>query len=352
MDQSGVISSIGVRMPESRRQPQKSGCGDPGGWGSLAAGTGARPAFFSAMGKHMKQWLLAGAFALTMGSGAVLAQDVEEESTESAEAAAFFNSLKFRTGRIAIPEADATLNVTDGFKYLGHDDTRKVLEDLWGNPPDDEVIGLIVPDDADLKSDHSWAVLVTYSDEGYVSDSDAAEIDYDELLEQMKDETKEENDARVDEGYEGIALVGWARPPMYDKASKRLHWAKELAFSETEGHTLNYDIRVLGRSGFLNLNAIAAMSDFDRVNRGMDKVLPMAEFDAGHRYADYTSGDKTAAYGLAALVTGGVLAKTGFFAKIGALLFAAKKLVVLGLAAIGGLFAKIFGKKKDGGTVQ
>lgn len=290
----------------------------------------------------MKQWLLAGALALTMGSGAVFAQEDEM--------AQFLRSLSFRTGQVAIPEAHATLDVADGFKYLGHDDTRKVLEDLWGNPPDDEVIGLIVPDDADLASDHSWAVLVTYSDEGYVSDADAAEIDYDDLLAQMKDETEAENDARIDAGYEGIELVGWARPPSYDQASKRLHWAKELAFEGADGHTLNYDIRVLGRAGYLSLNAIAAMDDLDRVRAGMDKVLPMAQFDSGHRYADYKEGDKTAAYGLAALVTGGVLAKTGFFAKLGIVLLKFWKLLAIGVIGLAALAGKLF-KKKDG-TVQ
>ena len=40
-----------------------------------------------------------------------------------------------------LSDADATLHVQPGFKYLGHDDARKVLEDLWGNPPDDSVLG-------------------------------------------------------------------------------------------------------------------------------------------------------------------------------------------------------------------
>jgi uncharacterized membrane-anchored protein len=290
----------------------------------------------------MKQWLLAGALALTTASGAVFAQEDE--------AAKFVSSLHFQTGKVAIPEAHATLDIANGFKYLGHDDTRKVLEDMWGNPPDDEVIGLIVPDNADLQSDHSWAVLVTYSDEGYVSDEDAAEIDYTELLAQMKEETEAENDARVDAGYEGIKRIGWARPPSYDKASKRLHWAKELEFSETEGRTLNYDIRVLGRNGFLSMNAIASMADLDRVRTGMDHVLPMATFDPGYAYADYKDGDKTAAYGLAALVAGGVLAKSGFFAKIGILLLKLWKVALIGIAAIAAGLAKLF-KKKDG-TVQ
>jgi len=73
----------------------------------------------------------------------------------------------------------------------------------------------------------------------------------------------------------------------------------------------------------------------------------MAEFNPGERYADYNSStDKTAAYGIAALVAGGIAAKAGLFAKLGIMLLALKKFVVIGIAAIGGLFAKLFKKKQ------
>jgi uncharacterized membrane-anchored protein len=80
----------------------------------------------------------------------------------------------------------------------------------------------------------------------------------------------------------------------------------------------------------------------------------MAQFDSGHTYADYKPGsDKMAAYGLAALVGGGLAAKAGLFAKIGVLLLAMKKFVVLGLIAIGAFLKKFFGGGKDkGGTVR
>ena len=94
------------------------------------------------------------------------------------KAAALLQNLHYQTGEVALANAGAHLHVQPGFRYLGHDDTRKVLEDLWGNPPDDGVLGLLVPDNAPLDSEHSWAVLVTYSDDGHVSDEDAGKIDY------------------------------------------------------------------------------------------------------------------------------------------------------------------------------
>jgi len=272
-----------------------------------------------------------------------------DDAADAAQRRALLDSLHYSGGSIALPQAQAHLEVKPGFRFLGHDDARKVLEQYWGNPPDDSVLGLLVPDDSQLGMDHSWAVVVTYSDEGYVSDEEASKIDFNDMLEQMQQDTRDGNEERKQAGYGTVELVGWAQPPRYDAASKRLHWAKELAFDGESGHTVNYDIRVLGRSGFLSLNAVADAGDLPRVRTGMEQVLPMAQFDSGQRYADYKPGsDKLAAYGIAALVGGGLAAKAGLFAKLGAILLAAKKLVVLVLVGIAGLFRRFFGgKKKD-----
>ncbi len=297
----------------------------------------------------MKIGLTALALTLALCFGTAQAQ---ESNDKDAETRAFLSSLRYEDGNIALPDASAHINVKPGFRFLGHDDARRVLEQYWGNPPDDSVLGMLVPDNAGLDSDHSWAVVVTYSDEGYVSDEDANEIDYDAMLKEMKSGTSEENEERKRAGYPSIELVGWAQPPRYDAASKRLHWAKELSFDGEKSHTLNYDIRVLGRSGFISLNAVASMDDLDLVNAGMNQVLPMAEFDAGQRYADFKPGtDKVAAYGLAALVGGGIAAKTGLLAKLGALLLAGKKFIVLIFVALAAFARKLFGGKKDKGSV-
>ena len=269
---------------------------------------------------------------------------------ESAQAAAeqLVKSLSFRDGEIAVPEAEAHFRLGPNFRYLEKADTRKVLEQLWGNPPDDTVLGMIVPTEPTLLEDSSWAVVVTYSDEGYVSDEDAAKIDYDEMLASMKDSTQEENAARKEAGYGAVELVGWAVPPRYDGASKKLYWAKELAFEGSQGHTINYDIRVLGRRGYLSLNAVAGMSELPVVQTGMQQLLTMTEFDAGARYADFDeSTDKVAAYGVAALIGGGLAAKAGLFAKIGLVLAKFWKLLLIGVVAIGALIKRFFSKKEQ-----
>jgi uncharacterized membrane-anchored protein len=297
------------------------------------------------------KWMLLGLLAVAMNGYAEDNGDAEKQAQQ------LVASLRFRDGEIAVSDAQARFKLGQGFRYLEAADARKVLEQLWGNPPDDSVLGMVVPRDRGVLDAQGWAVVVTYSDEGYVSDEDAAKIDYADLLKDMKSETHDANDERKDAGYGSLELVGWATPPRYDAASKKLYWAKELAFEGNEGHTLNYDIRVLGRKGYLSLNAVAPMAGLGEVQAGMQQLLPMVEFDSGARYADYDAKtDKLAAYGLAALIGGGIAAKAGLFGKLGLLLLGLKKLLIPLVLVVGAFFKKIAGlfsrDKKPGGTVS
>jgi uncharacterized membrane-anchored protein len=276
---------------------------------------------------------------------AASAQDREEQLRQ------FNASLQYQQGDVAVAGAHATLHLREGFRYLAPADTRRVLEELWGNPPDDSVLGMLVPGDLEITDENSWAVVLTYSDDGYVSDEEAAKIDYAELLKSMQEETAAANDERAEAGYGRVDLVGWASPPRYDADQKKLHWAKELAFDGADQHTVNYDIRALGRGGYLSMNAVGGMADLAGIERGMRQVLGMVEFDAGHRYADFNEGtDKVAGYGLAALVGGVAASKMGLFAKLGILLLKFKKLLIFAIAGLGWLGAKLFGRKKADGA--
>ncbi len=304
----------------------------------------------------MKCLSRAGLLALLLAAPVAFAQDAAEtgipataepvnEVAKEAEATSFQSGLTFQTGTVAVPEAHVQLQLSDSFRYLGHEDSRRLLEEHWGNPPDDSVLGMLIPTVDDLDSEHSWAVVLTYSEDGYVSDEDASEIDYDEMLADMKEETSDNNDALSEAGYDTVELLGWAQAPRYDAASKRLHWAKELKFSSNEVATVNYDIRVLGRGGYLSLNAIGDIGDLDRINAGMNEVLNMAQFDDGHRYADYNeSTDKLAAYGVGALVAGGLASKAGLFAKLGILLAKFWKIGLIAVVALGALGKKMLSK--------
>ena len=296
----------------------------------------------------MSMGLLVAASLLCAAPFTAAAQEDEGMSAEQ-----FVQSLHFRNGTIEVPEAKARFNLDGDFRYLDKADARRVLEDLWGNPPDEDVLGLIVPRSPGLTDEQSWAVVVTWSDDGYVSDEDASKIDYTQLLHDMQEQTREANPEREKAGYGSLQLIGWAVPPRYDAGNNKLYWAKELQFDGEANHSLNYDIRVLGRHGYLSLNAVSGMAELALVREGMEKLLPMAEFEPGARYADHNpKTDKVAAYGVATLIGGGLAAKAGLFAKLGLLRAKFWKLLLIGVVAFGAAAKKFFGGDRKNGTVR
>lgn len=260
------------------------------------------------------------------------------------------SELKFQQGVITIKDGLARLTLPETFRYLNPDDAQKVLVDIWGNPPREKSLGMIVPTDFNAMDDASWAVVITFEEDGYVKDDDAASINYNDLLKQMQEGTRETSEERKKAGYEPIELVGWAEPPHYDKVSQKLYWAKELKFGDDGEHTLNYDIRALGRRGVLSLNAVGSMEQLQVIKNSMQAVLGFVEFNEGHRYSDYLAGtDKVATYGIAALIAGKLAAKAGLFKILLGLLIAGKKFVVVAVVGLLALAKKLFNRKSSGG---
>ena len=254
------------------------------------------------------------------------------------------DSYSFQKGDISLGDDLATLHVPEGFKFLDAEQSQQVLTDLWGNPPS-ETMGMLFPEGISiLGEDFTYAIEITYSEEGYIDDDDAEDIDYDDLMTEMQESAVEENKERTKLGYPTADIVGWAAEPFYDQNAKKLHWAQEIKFEGTEVNTLNYNIRVLGRKGYLNLNAISDMDKLPMVQSNIDRVISSAEFNPGNRYSDFNPDfDEVAAYGIGGLIAGKVLAKVGFFA---ALLKFWKVIAFGAVAAFGALRKRIFGSKK------
>ena len=259
----------------------------------------------------------------------------------------FEAKLKYQQGRIELGSGLATLNLGPAFRYLDPEQANRVLVNAWGNPPGSKTLGMILPSGVSPVEEDGWGIVVTYEEDGYVDDKGAEKLDYAKLLTEMKEDASQANEERVKQGYEKVELVGWAEPPRYDRASHKLYWAKDLKFGTSPDHTLNYNIRVLGRRGVLVLNAVSEVDQLATVKSSMQALLPEIEFNQGHRYADFIPGkDKVAEYGIGALIAGTLAAKAGFFKVLLAGLLAFKKALLLGIAAIGAFLRKLF-KKED-----
>ena len=293
----------------------------------------------------MKKLLALGFLALLMTAAPAGAQQDPQ---------AIVDSLYYQQGTIPLGSNLATLRLTPAFRYLNPADTRKVLVELWGNPPESvgETMGAIVPADAGVMDAEGWLIIVSYEDSGHVSDEDAAGIDYADLLKEMQQATLDGNKERLKQGYERLELVGWAEAPHYDSQAKKIYWAKQLKFGDTPPpDTLNYNIRVLGRTGYLDLTAVASMAQLPMINQRVNEILSTVTFNPGSRYEEFdASSDHVAEYGIAGLIAGGVLAKAGFFKVLLAALLAGWKFVAAGLVVVVGLIAKFFrrGTKAEG----
>jgi len=268
-----------------------------------------------------------------------------QEDTTTAYYDKIEKSLKYETGKITLTEGEGIVNVPKGFKFLNAEQTQHVVSDLWGNPKDESILGALVPDGKGVTHSNSWLFVISYQGDGFVKDDDANDIDYDDLLKTMKEDTKTTSEERKKAGFEEVQLVGWASKPYYDTNLKVLHWAKELKFGKDEVNTLNYDLRVLGRKGMYNISAVSNMSELAEVKASIPGILKSVEFNDGHKYLDFDADtDTVAAWTIGGLVAGKVLAKVGFFA----ILAKFGKIIIIGIiAAFAGLKKFLFGKKEQ-----
>lgn len=252
--------------------------------------------------------------------------------------------LHYQTGKISLLGGKATLDTGRTLRFLNATDARRVLVDSWGNPPEaaSDVAGMIVPVTLDPEAETGWAVVITESQDGHVSDEDASHINYDSLMRDMQAAAHEGNAEREQAGYGTVDVIGWADRPSYDAATHKMYWAKELAFNDSPEHTLNYAVRLLGRDNVLELNAVAGMTQLPQIRQDMAAVLQQVSFNAGYRYEDYdASTDRLATYGIAGLLGVTAAKKAGLLAMLFLFL---KKGWVLALAALGGL-GRIFTRK-------
>lgn len=289
--------------------------------------------------------LLAAPVALAQEPDAPTPEEIE--AAYQAAAADILKDVAPDHGDISLSRAPVTLRVPDTIDYYDGSESRVILEDLWGNPPDDTVLGMLFPAGGSPAT-AVWGAVITYEDTGYVSDSDAAQMDFDDMLRDMQASTRQSNPERERLGYGTVELVGWAKPPHYDPDGHRLEWAKDLIFSSAGGeHTVNYDMRVLGRGGVLSINFVAPVEAVDEIRAVAPQILAIPSFNEGSRYADYKPGDKTAGYGVAALIAGGVgvaAAKKVGLLGIGLLFLKKGWVLVLALfGALGGWFRRMFG---------
>ena len=295
----------------------------------------------------MNRLLVAATLVFAVAVASIHAQGPRGLSSTPEE---FEAKLGYQTGTVTLKSGLATIRLPESFRFIGPDGSRRLLVEAWGNPPAaaEDVLGMLIPSGASPLSEAGWGIIITFDEDGYVNDSDAAKMDFNKLLKEMQESASGANEERKKQGFEPVRLVGWAEPPSYDRAAHKMYWAKDLQFGSNNDHTLNYNIRILGRRGVLVLNAVASMGQLAAIRSETKNVLNAVEFNEGHRYADFLPGkDKAAAYGLAGLIVGATAVKAGFFKLLWVGILAFKKVILVGAVALLGAIKRLFGGGKQ-----
>lgn len=302
----------------------------------------------------MRKFLMFAAIALGLAGAPAAAQ----AAPLSADAAALVAALSPQSGKVAVPEAQASLDLGDEYLFYGPADARRILTEIWANPPADAegVLGLVMRAGSTPYSD-AWGAVVTFQPAGYVTDDDARDADYAALMQQMQDSAAEANQQRRTAGFASVDVIGWAQVPRYDSVGHSVVWARELRFEGEDVNSLNYDLRMLGRTGVLSINLVATMPQLREIRDVADDIAQIAEFDAGARYDDFNAEtDETAGHGIAGLVAGGAGLAVAKNLGLGAVLLKFMQPVLFGLVVLLGLFAgpiwrKLsFGKAREEGA--
>lgn len=288
---------------------------------------------------------LAAAFAFILPAFAEN-QPTAEEMKKFQGVMKAIGELQYQSGEVTLAGGKIKIAVPAEFRYLDPANTRKVLVDIFGNPPDSaSTDGMIVPKNINFLSGEGWTAVLQWKGDGYVKDDDFAKLDFNDMLKELKEGYHRGSEERVKRGYGRMELAAWAQQPHYDRTTHKLYYAKLFDVDGPE-QQLNYDIRVLGRHGHLEVSIMAAKSQLAEIEGKAPAILSMVNFTDGNRYTDYKSGDKVAAYGIAGLITGGVLAKAGFFKALWIGILAAKKFVIVAVVALFAGIAKLLGRRK------
>jgi len=198
-----------------------------------------------------------------------------------------------------------------------------------------------------LDNERSYTVNVEeFVDDGFIKGDDWSNVDTNDFLKEMIENSKENNKERIKNGYKTVSNISWHIKPNFNKDLGYVFYSLLVEFDDgTE--TYNSTAMILGREGYTDITFLFRENIAHLMSSEIDKVVKNFIYNTGAQYSDYKSGDKVAAYGVGALVAGSLgikgLAKTGALVALAAF---AKKLWFIILLPFIFLFRLVSGNKK------
>ena len=249
-----------------------------------------------------------------------------------------------KAGPETVPLIDqGTMKLPAGYLFVPKTEADRLLRAM-GNRTGPNFLGLVLSQADGLK----WFVTLNYNKTGYVKDDDAKDWKADELLSQLKEGTEEGNAERKTRGFPEIEVARWIAPPAYEASTHRLVWSalvRDKGAANDDDASVNYNTYALGRDGFFQFNLVTNSKRIDDDRKHAGTLLAALEYTDGKRYEDFVPGkDRTAEFGLAALIAGAAAKKLGLFAAFGVIVLKFWKIAAIaafgGFAVIGKLFRR------------
>ena len=285
----------------------------------------------------MKRIMLAACMAVVGCLSAIAPAAAQEQPQQDNPVAQLPWQVGPTTGKIG---TRAEIDVPAGYAFLDAAASRR-LNELLENPPASVDEYTLAPESLD------WIAFFSFNEIGYVKDDE--KLDANDLIASIREGTEYGNEERRKRGWDTLRIVGWSFEPQYDKQLNALEWA---VLAETEGsksQVVNYNTRLLGRKGVMEVTVVADPASLDPAIADFKKLMPGYDFVAGEKYTEFKAGDHVAEIGLAALITGGAAAiasKKGWLAAIGVALAKFWKVLILAIAGIGIAIRKFFRRDK------
>jgi uncharacterized membrane-anchored protein len=244
--------------------------------------------------------------------------------------------LQFQTGTITLADGRVNFRVPEDFLFIDAAQSHYILEDLWGNLPDEEVAGMVVKKGFKVsKLDNDYSFVISFSDIGYVKDNINKELDHNALLGVMKSNMDASNETREALGINTMTVTGWAMVPNYDEYKKAVYWANKIAATGSEEEILNYNLRLLGRSGVIKINAVATMDQLTSIKQVLPLIISQTRFEDGQQYSDFIeTSDRISDYSINELVSGKKAETKNWLSSF----IMSWKLLTIMLLSIGGLW--------------
>jgi len=266
------------------------------------------------------------------------AERPEPSKAEIARLQAIYKSITWEDGPgIGKLGTIAEIKIPAGYRFTGQDGARKWAE-LNENISSNADLGVLMP-----KDNAGWFIVFIYEDSGHIADDEKSSLDAAAILESLREGTEAANAERGRRGWAPLELVGWQTEPAYEDRTHHLVWALRVRSNGQE--SINYNTKILGRTGFMSATLVVDPKQFDSAIAPSKQLLAGYQFTTGSKYAEWRSGDKVAQYGLTGLITGGLVvaaAKTGLLAKLGVMIAKFAKPLIIGVLALGAGIAKFF----------